>query len=57
MTKPRNLNPVRRNRIYDRVVKRARHNSYPVKQPHHTGKRLTRPPTVVLVNLTKPLVA
>jgi hypothetical protein len=36
------------------VVKRARHNSYRVKQHTDTGTRYTGPPTIDLVNLTLP---
>jgi hypothetical protein len=51
ITQPRNLNPRRRDRSCPRVVKRARHNSYPVKKPADTGTRYHGPPTVRLVNL------
>jgi hypothetical protein len=33
------------------VVKRARHNHYPVKRPTDVGVRHTGPPTIRLVNL------
>jgi hypothetical protein len=54
ITRPRNLNPHRRYRSYPRVVKRARHNSYPVKRSHHTGTRHTGPPTIALFTRTAP---
>jgi hypothetical protein len=55
ITSPRNLNQ-RRERTYPRVVKRARHNSYRVKRPGDHGTRHDSPPTITLVNLTKPQV-
>ena len=51
LTRPRNLNPERRQRSYPRVVKRARHNSYRVKRPLDLGVRHDRPPTIRLANL------
>jgi hypothetical protein len=39
ITKKKNLNPKRRDRVYPRVVKRARHNSYRVKRPGDHGTR------------------
>jgi hypothetical protein len=38
----------RRHRTYPRVVKRARHNSYPVKRATDTGTKHDGPPTVNL---------
>jgi hypothetical protein len=52
ITHPRNLNPKRRHRTYPRVVKRARHNYYRVKQPTDTGHRHDKPPTIQLANIT-----
>jgi hypothetical protein len=52
ITHPRNLNPKRRHRTYPRVVKRARHNYYRVKQPTDTGHRHNGPPTIRLANTT-----
>jgi hypothetical protein len=51
ITATRNLNPLRRDRSYPRVVKRARHNSYRVKTADDTGTRHSTPPTIQLVNL------
>jgi hypothetical protein len=42
----RHLNPVRNDRTYPRVVKRARHNSYRVKRRTDRGIRRDRPATV-----------
>jgi hypothetical protein len=58
ITRPRNLNPKRRNRTYPRVVKRARHNSYRVKRSTDIGLRHDKPPTIRLANLnaTQPRV-
>jgi hypothetical protein len=39
ITRPKNLNPPRRDRTYPRVIKRARHNSYRVKKPGDHGTR------------------
>jgi hypothetical protein len=50
ITRPRNLNPRRRDRSYPRVVKRARHNSYRVKKPGDTGVRHDGPATIRLAN-------
>ena len=33
------------------MVKRARHNSYPVKKPTVTGNRHHGPPTITLANI------
>lgn len=49
ITDPRHLN-VRRERAYPRAVKRARHNSYPVKKPGQHGIRHDAPATIKLVN-------
>jgi hypothetical protein len=49
ITGPRHLN-VRRERTYPRAVKRARHNSYPVKKPGQHGTRHEAPATIKLVN-------
>jgi hypothetical protein len=49
ITDPRHLN-VRRERTYPRSVKRARHNSYPVKKPGQHGTRHDAPATIKLVN-------
>jgi hypothetical protein len=51
ITSPRNLNPARRHRSCPRAVRRARHNSYPVRKPRDTGTRHHAPPTIRLVNL------
>jgi hypothetical protein len=51
ITAKRNLNPVR-HRSYPRVVKRARHNSYPVKRKSHNGTRHTGPAVIRLANQT-----
>ena len=51
ITRRKHLHTKRRHRSYPRVVKRARHNSYTVKQAHHVGVRHTGPPTIDLVNL------
>lgn len=50
ITASRNLNPPRRHRTYPRVVKRARHNQYRIKQPTDTGIHHTGPPTITLIN-------
>jgi hypothetical protein len=47
----RGLNPPRRDRTFPHVVKRARHNSYPVKKPGDTSTRHHGPPVIRLVNL------
>jgi len=49
ITDPRHLN-VRRERTYPRAVKRARHNSYPVKKPGQHGARHDAPATIKLAN-------
>jgi hypothetical protein len=51
ITTHRHLHRARRHRSYPRVVKRARHNSYRVKQPHDHGTVHTGPPTITLINL------
>lgn len=55
ITGPQHLNK-RRERSYPRVVKRARHNHYPVRKPGQHGTRHDAPPTVKLANpvLTRP---
>lgn len=53
ITRKQNLNTERRHRTYPRVVKRARHNSYPVRKPGDKGMRHSGPPTIVLVNLPR----
>ncbi|RAY16366.1 hypothetical protein DPM19_05665 [Actinomadura craniellae] len=40
----------RRERTCPRVVKRGRHNSYPVKRPHHKTIRHTEPPQIKIMN-------
>lgn len=50
ITAKRHLNPVRKNRTYPRVVKRARHNSYRVKRRTDAGTRHDRPATITLAN-------
>ena len=54
ITTHRNLNPPRRHRTYPRVVKRARHNHYRVKQPTDTGTHHTSPPTITLTHPSFP---
>ncbi|MGH3411224.1 MAG: hypothetical protein ACRDRJ_53295 [Streptosporangiaceae bacterium] len=49
ITGPQHLNE-RRERSYPRVVKRARHNHYPVKKPGQHGTRHDAPPAVKLSN-------
>jgi hypothetical protein len=49
ITGPQHLNE-RRERSYPRVVKRARHNHYPVKKPGQHGTRYDAPPAVELAN-------
>jgi hypothetical protein len=49
ITGPQDLNE-RRDRSYPRVVKRARHNHYPVRKPGQHGVRHDTPPTVRLCN-------
>jgi hypothetical protein len=58
ITGSRHLNK-RRHRSYPRVVKRARHNSYPVKKPGDHGTRHDGPPTIQLANpvLTKAMTS
>jgi hypothetical protein len=50
ITAKRHLNPVRKDRTYPRVVKRARHNSYRVKRRTDTGTRHHGPATIKLAN-------
>jgi hypothetical protein len=52
ITRKPNLNRVRRDRSYPRVVKRARHNSYRVKRPTDIGTRHDQPATITLANLS-----
>jgi len=52
ITRKPNLNRVRRDRSYPRVVKRARHNSYRVKRPTDIGTRHDQPATTTLANLS-----
>jgi hypothetical protein len=58
ITSENNLN-TRRERSYPRVVKRARHNHYPVKKPGDHGTRHDSPPTIKLANpvLTKAMTS
>jgi hypothetical protein len=49
ITSPQHLN-TRRERTYPRAVKRARHNSYPVRKPGQHGTRHDAPATIKLVN-------
>jgi len=49
ITDPRHLNK-RRERSYPRVVKRARHNHYPVKKPGQHGTHHDAPPAIKLSN-------
>ena len=51
ITDPKHLNK-RRERSYPRVVKRARHNHYPVKKPGQHGTRHDAPPAIKLSNPT-----
>jgi hypothetical protein len=51
ITRKKHLNPRRRHRIYPRVIKRARHNSYHVKRAGDHGTRHSGPATIKLVNL------
>lgn len=53
ITRKKNLNPLRRDRTYPRVIKRARHNSYRVKRPGDIGVRHDGPARIDLVNLPK----
>jgi hypothetical protein len=54
ITRPKNLNPRRRDRSYPRVVKRQRHNNYRAKKPGDTGTRHTGPATIQLTSPTPP---
>ena len=49
ITGPQHLN-TRRERSYPRVVKRARHNHYPVKTPGQHGTRHDAPPAIKFPN-------
>jgi hypothetical protein len=49
ITDPQQLNE-RRERSYPRVVKRARHNHYPVKKPGQHGTRHDARATIKLAN-------
>ena len=49
ITDPQHIN-TRRERSYPRVVKRARHNHYPVKKPGQHGIRHDAPATIKLAN-------
>jgi len=49
ITHPKHLNK-RRERSYPRVVKRARHNHYPVKRPGQHGTRHDGPATIKLAS-------
>jgi len=49
ITDPKHLNK-RRERSYPRVVKRARHNHYPVKKPGQQGTRHDGPATIKLAS-------
>ncbi len=49
ITGPQHLNE-RRERSYPRVVKRARHNHYPVRKPGQHGTRHDRPATIQFAN-------
>ena len=49
ITGPQHLNQ-RRERSYPRVVKRARHNHYPVRKPGQHGTRHDTPPAIKLSN-------
>ncbi|MDQ2813009.1 MAG: hypothetical protein M3Z75_14320 [Actinomycetota bacterium] len=49
ITGPGHLN-TRRERTYPRAVKRARHNSYPVRKPGQHGTRHETPATIKLAN-------
>lgn len=49
ITDAKHLNK-RRERSYPRVVKRARHNHYPVRKPGQHGVRHDAPPTIKIAN-------
>ena len=51
ITAKRHLNPVRKDRTYPRVVKRARHNSYRVKRPSDKIIRHDGPPELHLISV------
>ena len=57
ITGPKHLNK-RRERSCPRVIKRARHSSFPVKKPGQHGTRHDAPPTVKLANpvLTREMI-
>jgi hypothetical protein len=52
ITDPKHLNK-RRERSYPRVVKRARHNHYPVKKPGQHGTRHDGP---AIIKLASPIL-
>jgi hypothetical protein len=49
ITDPKHLNK-RRERSYPRVVRRARHNHYPVRKPGQHGTRHDGPATIKLTS-------
>jgi len=49
ITHPKHLNK-RRERSYPRVVRRARHNHYPVRKPGQHGTRHDGPATIKLAS-------
>ncbi|WP_322751961.1 MULTISPECIES: hypothetical protein [unclassified Frankia] len=56
ITRPDRLN-TRRERSFPRVVRRARHNQFPVKKPGQRGTRHDAPPTIRLANPLNPQIA
>jgi hypothetical protein len=54
ITRNKNLNPKHRHRTYPRVVKRARRNSYRVKEPGDHGIRHDGPATIRLATPSGP---
>jgi hypothetical protein len=50
ITSASHLNPPRRHRTYPRAIKRARHNTYRIKQPSDHGTRHHGPPTITLLS-------
>jgi hypothetical protein len=50
ITARRHLNPPRRHRTCPRVIKRARHSSYRIKQPTDHGTRHHGPPAIRLLS-------
>ncbi len=55
ITRTRNLAPARRHRTSPRAIKRAHHNSYPVKKPGQASStRHTGPPAIRLLNPRPP---